>query len=144
MRLFMAYLATHPEKLDPVKRQQWQKVARLDNQDMATVCNLAFLNVAVMKQPGTQVGAVAAGCRAVLWCCCAVPVWEASAAASCCVQLESGPMCWVVCELLHVSAAVGIGGSTPGHWDCLQVISGSWNGATAGPFCSLASLRQGG
>lgn len=56
MRLFMAYLATHPEKLDPVKRQQWQKVARLDNQDMATVCNLAFLNVTVMKQAGAQVG----------------------------------------------------------------------------------------
>eukprot|EP00878_Enallax_costatus_P018017 GHUV01018943.1.p1 GENE.GHUV01018943.1~~GHUV01018943.1.p1 ORF type:complete len:543 (+),score=157.47 GHUV01018943.1:1151-2779(+) len=54
MRLFMAYIATHPEKLDPVKRQQWQKVARLDSQDMSTVCNLAFLNVAVMKQPGSQ------------------------------------------------------------------------------------------
>ena len=55
MRLFMAYIATHPEKLDPVKRQQWQKLARLDDQDMAAVCNLAFLNVAVMKQPGAQV-----------------------------------------------------------------------------------------
>ncbi|WIA41900.1 hypothetical protein OEZ86_009221 [Tetradesmus obliquus] len=54
MRLFMAYIATHPEKLDPVKRQQWQKLARLDDQDMAAVCNLAFLNVAVMKQPGAQ------------------------------------------------------------------------------------------
>eukprot|EP00775_Hariotina_reticulata_P004848 gene4848-5095_t len=54
MRLFMAYLATHPEKLDSTKKMQWQKLARLDNQDMATVCNLAFLNVAVMKPPGTQ------------------------------------------------------------------------------------------
>lgn len=58
MRLFMAYLATHPEKLDPTKKQQWQKVARLDAQDMSAVCNLAFLNVAVMKQPGVQVRVV--------------------------------------------------------------------------------------
>lgn len=55
MRLFMSYLATHPEKLDPVKKQQWAKLARLDAQDMDTVCNLAYLNVAVMKQPGSQV-----------------------------------------------------------------------------------------
>jgi hypothetical protein len=54
MRLFMAYLATHPEKLDSTKKLQWQKLARLENQDMATVCNLAYLNVAVMKQPGMQ------------------------------------------------------------------------------------------
>lgn len=54
MRLFMSYLATHPEKLDPVKKQQWAKLARLDAQDMDTVCNLAYLNVAVMKQPGSQ------------------------------------------------------------------------------------------
>jgi hypothetical protein len=51
----MSYLATHPEKLDPVKKQQWAKLARLDAQDMDTVCNLAYLNVAVMKQPGSQV-----------------------------------------------------------------------------------------
>lgn len=56
MRLFMSYLATHPEKLDPTKKQQWAKLARLDAQDMDTVCNLAYLNVAVMKQPGSQVG----------------------------------------------------------------------------------------
>jgi hypothetical protein len=55
MRLFMSYLATHPEKLDPTKKQQWAKLARLDAQDMDTVCNLAYLNVAVMKQPGSQV-----------------------------------------------------------------------------------------
>jgi len=54
MRLFMAYLATHPEKLDSTKKLQWQKLARLESQDMATVCNLAFLDVAVMKQPGMQ------------------------------------------------------------------------------------------
>lgn len=55
MRLIMSYLATHPEKLDPVKKQQWAKLARLDAQDMDTVCNMAYLNVAVMKQPGSQV-----------------------------------------------------------------------------------------
>lgn len=55
MRLFMSYLATHPEKLDPTKKQQWAKLARLDAQDMDTVCNLAYLNVSVMKQPGSQV-----------------------------------------------------------------------------------------
>jgi hypothetical protein len=59
----MSYIATHPEKLDPVKRAQWQKLARLDDQDMAAVCNLAFLNVAVMKQPGAQVHSVNTLCR---------------------------------------------------------------------------------
>lgn len=55
MRLFVCYLATHPEKLDSSKRAQWQKLARLDAKDMAAVCNLAYLNVAVMKQPTAQV-----------------------------------------------------------------------------------------
>lgn len=72
MRLFMSYLATHPEKLDPVKKQQWAKLARLDAQDMDTVCNMAYLNVAVMKQPGSQ---VTHGVGVFVWvergqCCC--------------------------------------------------------------------------
>lgn len=50
VRLFVTYLATHPEKMDAAKRAQWQKVARMDPRDMAAVCNLAYLNVAVMKQ----------------------------------------------------------------------------------------------
>eukprot|EP00879_Flechtneria_rotunda_P003010 GHRR01003228.1.p1 GENE.GHRR01003228.1~~GHRR01003228.1.p1 ORF type:complete len:663 (+),score=201.56 GHRR01003228.1:278-2266(+) len=54
MRLLMAYLATHPEKLDAAKRQEWQQKARLDGQDMAAMCNLAFLNVAVMNKQSTQ------------------------------------------------------------------------------------------
>ncbi|KAI8472381.1 MAG: Sec1-like protein [Monoraphidium minutum] len=49
VRLLAAYLATHPEKMDDAKRAQWQKVARMDPRDMATVCNLAYLGVAVMK-----------------------------------------------------------------------------------------------
>lgn len=68
MRLFMAYLATHPEKLDPVKKQQWAKLARLDVQDMDTVCNMAYLNVAVMKQPGSQVGAGRGSCATPVAC----------------------------------------------------------------------------
>lgn len=51
MRLFLCYLATHPEKLDPVKRSQWQKLARLSAADMTAVCNLMYLGVTVMKQP---------------------------------------------------------------------------------------------
>jgi hypothetical protein len=49
MRLFLCYLATHPEKLDATKHSQWAKLARLSANDMNTVCNLAYLGVAVMK-----------------------------------------------------------------------------------------------
>eukprot|EP00195_Chlamydomonas_chlamydogama_P015339 CAMPEP_0202894092 /NCGR_PEP_ID=MMETSP1392-20130828/3544_1 /ASSEMBLY_ACC=CAM_ASM_000868 /TAXON_ID=225041 /ORGANISM="Chlamydomonas chlamydogama, Strain SAG 11-48b" /LENGTH=527 /DNA_ID=CAMNT_0049578655 /DNA_START=122 /DNA_END=1701 /DNA_ORIENTATION=- len=49
MRLFMCYLATHPEKMDPDKRQQWQTLAKLSPRDMDTVFNLGYLGVQVMK-----------------------------------------------------------------------------------------------
>ena len=55
MRLFLCYLATHPEKMDATKRQQWMRVARLEPQDMAVICNLAYLNITVMKQEEKQV-----------------------------------------------------------------------------------------
>jgi len=54
MRLFLCYLATHPEKMDATKRQQWMRVARLEPQDMAVICNLAYLNITVMKQEEKQ------------------------------------------------------------------------------------------
>ncbi|MEW5299817.1 MAG: hypothetical protein WDW36_002793 [Sanguina aurantia] len=49
MRLFMCYLATHPGKLDPTKRAQWMKLAKLTPQDMAAMCNLVYLGVPVME-----------------------------------------------------------------------------------------------
>jgi hypothetical protein len=54
MRLFLCYLATHPEKLDATKHSQWAKLARLSAHDMNTVCNLAYLGVAVMKTGGRR------------------------------------------------------------------------------------------
>lgn len=54
LRLLLCYLATHPEKLDATKAQQWVTAAGLDRADMDTLTNLAFLNVAVMK-PEQQV-----------------------------------------------------------------------------------------
>ena len=46
----MCYAATHPEKLDAAKQAQWQKLARLRPEDMATVVNLEFLGVPVRKR----------------------------------------------------------------------------------------------
>lgn len=41
----MCYSATHLEKLDLTRQQQWQKVARLTADDMACVTNLEYLGV---------------------------------------------------------------------------------------------------
>lgn len=46
----MSYVATHPEKLDATKQTQWQKLAKLSNEDMATVINLECLGVPVRKR----------------------------------------------------------------------------------------------
>ena len=56
MRLLMCYLATHPEKMDDTKREQWAKLAGLSPQDMEAVNNLAYLGVQVMKQTGERGG----------------------------------------------------------------------------------------
>mgnify|MGYP002395349183 CR=1 FL=1 len=45
VRLLMCYSATHLEKLDATRQQQWQKVARLNGEDMACVTNLEYLGV---------------------------------------------------------------------------------------------------
>ncbi|CAD7700025.1 unnamed protein product [Ostreobium quekettii] len=50
MRLFMCYLATHPDKLDSERRVQWQKLAGLHTEDMSTVLNLEYLGVPVSKK----------------------------------------------------------------------------------------------
>jgi len=50
VRLLMCYCATHPEKLDATKQQQWQKLAMLSPQDMATITNLEFIGVPVRKR----------------------------------------------------------------------------------------------
>ena len=53
MRLLMCYVATHPEKLDATKEQQWQKLANLSHEDMTTITNLEFIGVPVRKRGKT-------------------------------------------------------------------------------------------
>lgn len=48
----MCYLATHPDKLDSDRRIQWQKVANLNAEEMATIVNLEYLGVSVSKKDG--------------------------------------------------------------------------------------------
>ncbi|GAB4816148.1 hypothetical protein N2152v2_003194 [Parachlorella kessleri] len=50
VRLLMCYSATHLEKLDATRQQQWQKVARLNGEDMACMTNLEYLGVPVRKR----------------------------------------------------------------------------------------------
>ena len=49
----MCYMATHPEKLDATKEQQWQKLANLSHEDMTTITNLEFIGVPVRKRGKT-------------------------------------------------------------------------------------------
>jgi hypothetical protein len=43
-RLFMCYVATHPEKLDEQRAEQWRKVTRLTPQQVGSPANeLTFL-----------------------------------------------------------------------------------------------------
>ena len=46
----MCYAATHPEKMDQQKQVQWQKLAKLQPADMATIINLEHLGVPVRKR----------------------------------------------------------------------------------------------
>ncbi|KAK9819584.1 hypothetical protein WJX72_000024 [[Myrmecia] bisecta] len=52
-RLLMCYVATHPEKMDSTKQLQWQKLAKLQAEDMNTIINLEFLGVPVRKRGKT-------------------------------------------------------------------------------------------
>lgn len=52
MRLFMCYLATHPDKLDSERRLQWQKLAQLNASEMDTMLNLEYLGISVTKKDG--------------------------------------------------------------------------------------------
>jgi syntaxin-binding protein 1 len=62
LRVLMCYSATHQEKLDESRAAQWQKVARLAPKDMATLANLEFLGVPVMKRRGAGgLGAITFG-----------------------------------------------------------------------------------
>ena len=68
VRLLMCYSATHLEKLDPTREQQWQKVARLTPEDMACVTNLEFLGVPGALRCWTGQGrAAVSACR---WFAC--------------------------------------------------------------------------
>ena len=49
-RLFMCYVATHPEKLDESRADQWRKVTRLTPEQFSTITNLEFLGVLVFKR----------------------------------------------------------------------------------------------
>jgi hypothetical protein len=48
----MCYVATHPEKLDESRADQWRKVTRLTPAQFAAVTNLEFLGVPVFKRKG--------------------------------------------------------------------------------------------
>lgn len=50
MRLFMCYFATHPEKMDRERRNQWQRLAQLNDADMNTLLHLEKLGVAITKK----------------------------------------------------------------------------------------------
>lgn len=54
MRLFMCYVATHPEKMDATKKSQWQKLARLTQSDMDAISNVGYLGVSVLKNTATS------------------------------------------------------------------------------------------
>jgi len=55
-RLFMCYVATHPEKLDEQRAEQWRKVTRLTPQQFAAVSNLEYLGVPVFKRASSGSG----------------------------------------------------------------------------------------
>jgi syntaxin-binding protein 1 len=55
-RLFMCYVATHPEKLDEQRAEQWRKVTRLTPQQFAAVSNLEYLGVPVYKRASSGSG----------------------------------------------------------------------------------------
>ena len=50
----MCYVATHPEKLDEARADQWRKVTRLTPEQFSSITNLEFLGVPVFKRPGTS------------------------------------------------------------------------------------------
>lgn len=50
----MCYLATHPDKLDTERRLQWQRLARLNPNDMDTMLNLEYLGISVTKKEGAS------------------------------------------------------------------------------------------
>jgi hypothetical protein len=57
-RLLMCYAATHPEKMDDQKKSQWQKLARLREEDMEAIVNLEYLGVPVRKRGRSAGGLV--------------------------------------------------------------------------------------
>jgi len=50
VRILMCYVATHPEKLEPSKFKQWQKLANLKAEHMHTLSNMEYIGVAVSKR----------------------------------------------------------------------------------------------
>ncbi|GMH46102.1 hypothetical protein BSKO_14066 [Bryopsis sp. KO-2023] len=54
MRLFMCYLATHPDKVDTDRRRQWQNTAQLRPEEMNTILHLEQLGVSITKKDGSS------------------------------------------------------------------------------------------
>lgn len=61
LRLLLCYSATHLEKLDEVRESQWQKLARLDRNDMRCLKNLEYLGIPVCKRSRGSLSGISFG-----------------------------------------------------------------------------------
>ncbi|KAK2079353.1 hypothetical protein QBZ16_003044 [Prototheca wickerhamii] len=57
VRLLMCYSATHLEKLDPTREQQWQRVAGLSAEQLSPLARLEYLGVPVYKRSKNKLAA---------------------------------------------------------------------------------------
>lgn len=57
VRLLICYSATHLEKLDPTREQQWQRVAGLSAEQLAPLARLEYLAVPVYKRSKNKLAA---------------------------------------------------------------------------------------
>ena len=61
LRLLLCYSSTHLEKLDEVRESQWQKLARLDRNDMRCLKNLEYLGIPVCKRSRGSLSGISFG-----------------------------------------------------------------------------------
>lgn len=61
LRLLLCYSSTHLEKLDEVRESQWQKLARLDRNDMRCIKNLEYLGIPVCKRSRGSLSGISFG-----------------------------------------------------------------------------------
>ena len=50
LRLLLCFGCTHPDKMDPTKQVQWQKLAKQSTADMEALRNLELLGVPINKK----------------------------------------------------------------------------------------------